>query len=64
MKRITCSLCGGTGFAYEGQDPVEAKTDKPVVAALERNYQLSLPMTDEEEEAWKHLEKQTVNIQN
>lgn len=56
MKRITCSLCGGTGVAYEIQEPVEIRTPKQV-AAVERQMQLDLSPTVEEEEAWKALEK-------
>lgn len=56
MKRITCSLCGGTGVAYEIQEPVEVREPKPV-AALERKLQLDLSPTVEEEEAWRALEK-------
>lgn len=55
MKRITCSLCGGTGVAYEIQEPVEVRESKQV-AALERQFQLGLETTPEEEEAWKDLE--------
>lgn len=57
MKRITCTLCGGTGVSYEVHDPVELREHKQV-AVLEKQYQLDLPMTAEEEEAWKALEKQ------
>lgn len=57
MKRIVCSLCGGTGIAYEVQDPVESRKESPKVPLLEKQYQLDLPPTDEEEEAWKALEK-------
>lgn len=56
MKRITCSLCGGTGVAYEVQDPVEAPTKKQV-PAIEKQFQLDLPPTAEEDEAWRLLEK-------
>ena len=56
MKRVTCSLCGGTGVAYEIQEPVEVPTKKQV-AALEKQFQLDLPPTAEEEEAWNLLEK-------
>ena len=56
MKRITCSLCGGTGVAYEIQDPVEIRTPKQV-AAVEKQFQLDTPLTEEEEEAWQTLEK-------
>lgn len=56
MKRIVCSLCGGTGVAYEVQTPVEVPKEK-TVALLEKQYQFDFPPTPEEEEAWKHLEK-------
>ena len=56
MKRITCSLCGGTGVSYEVHDPVEEREPKQV-AALERQMQLDLVVTPEEEEAWVALEK-------
>ena len=58
MKRITCSLCGGTGVAYEVHDPVEEREPKQV-AALERQMQLDPVVTPEEEEAWVALEKRT-----
>ena len=56
MKRITCSLCGGTGVSYEIQDPVEEREPKQV-AALERQLQMDPTPTLEEEEAWEALEK-------
>lgn len=56
MKRITCSLCGGTGVAYEIQEPVQIQVPKQV-AALERQSQLGPSPTLEEEEAWEALEK-------
>lgn len=56
MKRITCSLCGGTGVAYEIQEPVEVPKGK-TVALLEKQMQLDFGPTPEEEEAWKALEK-------
>lgn len=56
MKRIVCSLCGGTGVAYEVQDPVEVPKHKNV-ALLEKQYQFDFPPAPEEEEAWKTLEK-------
>ena len=56
MKRITCSLCGGTGVAYEVQEPVEVPKEK-TVALLEKQMQLDFGPTAEEEEAWKTLEK-------
>lgn len=56
MKRITCSLCGGTGVSYEIQDPVEPSTKKQV-PAIEKQFQLDLPPTPEEEEAWRELER-------
>lgn len=58
MKRIVCTLCGGSGIAYEVKDPAELRPKKPV-AALEREYQLPLFSTPEEEEAWKALENST-----
>lgn len=57
MKRIVCSLCGGTGIAYEVPDPVESRKETPKVPLLEKQYQLPLEITEEEEEAWKALEK-------
>lgn len=42
MKRIVCSLCGGTGVAYEVQDPVETLKEIPKVPMLEKQYQLEL----------------------
>lgn len=55
MKRITCTLCGGTGVAYEVPDPVESPKRK-TVAALESQLTLDFGTTPEEEEAWKSLE--------
>lgn len=56
MKRIVCSLCGGTGVSYEVQTPVEVPKEK-AVALLEKQMQFDFPPTPEEEEAWKQLEK-------
>jgi hypothetical protein len=56
MKRIVCSLCGGTGVSYEIQTPVEVPKCKPV-PVLEKQFQFDSPPTTEEEEAWKALEK-------
>jgi hypothetical protein len=56
MKRITCSLCGGTGVAYEVQEPVEVPKDK-TVALLEKQMSFDFSPSPEEEEAWKALEK-------
>lgn len=56
MKRITCSLCGGTGVSYEVHDPVEEREPRQV-AALEKQTQLDLVVTPEEEEAWQVVEK-------
>lgn len=56
MKRITCSLCGGTGVAYEVQEPVEVPKER-TVALLEKQMQLDFDPSPEEEEAWRELEK-------
>lgn len=60
MKRITCTLCGGTGIAYEVQDPVEVPKGK-IVPAVEKQLSLDFGTTPEEEEAWKHLERTVVH---
>lgn len=60
MKRITCTLCGGTGVSYIVQDPVETPKQKPV-AALEKQLSLDFGPTPEEEEAWKHIERTVVH---
>lgn len=60
MKRITCTLCGGTGVAYEVPDPVEVPKQK-IVPALEKQLSLDLGPTPEEEEAWKYIERTVVH---
>lgn len=57
MKRIVCSLCGGTGVAYEVPDPVETRENTPKIPAIEKQYQFDFPPTPEEDEAWKEFEK-------
>lgn len=56
MRRIVCSLCGGTGVAYEVQTPVEVPKGR-TVALLEKQMSFDFPPTPEEEEAWKEIEK-------
>jgi hypothetical protein len=55
MKKTICTLCGGTGVAYEVPDPVEQPKPKHV-PLLEKQYVLPLEVTEEEEEAWQTLD--------
>jgi hypothetical protein len=56
MKRIVCSLCGGTGVSHEIQETVEIPKCKNI-AVLEKQFQFDSPPTPEEEEVWRALEK-------